>query len=225
MNLEEFNIFGKKVNLKRIIKEFAKIGLILLILISIYLLNHSVLLSPDDYTYTFVKGTYATERVDSLENCLETAKYFYKNWTGRVIPHVLIGIFRNINPIIYEIVNTIVFMIFIYLIPKVLNKKSSFLSILSVFGYFAFSKMFGEKFAWISGSFNYLWPSTMLLILVYYFYNYYIGKKDLNILSKIALILYSFIVGFMHENTSFVGGAFLVCLIGFKTATMNQFPL
>lgn len=163
MNLEEFNLFGKKVNVKKVIKELAKIGLILLILGSIYLLNHSVLLSPDDYTYTFVQGTYQSKRVDSLANCLETGKYFYQNWTGRVIPHVLIGIFRNINPIIYEVINTIVFMIFILLIPKILNKKSSFLSILSVFGYFAFSMMFGEKFAWISGAFNYLWPSLSLI--------------------------------------------------------------
>ena len=223
MNFEEFNIFGKKINLRKIIKELAKIGLILLILFSIFLLNHSVLLSPDDYNYSFVQGTNLTEKVDSLEKCIRTGKYFYQNWTGRVLPHVLIGIFRNINPIIYEIVNTVIFMIFICLIPKVLNKKSSFLSILCVFGYFAFSKMFGEKFAWISGSFNYLWPTTMLLILIHYFYNYYIGEKSLNTLSKIALILYSFIVGFMHENTSFVGGAFLICLILFKIKDFLKF--
>lgn len=83
--------------------------------------------------------------------------------------------------------------------------------------------MFGEKFAWISGSFNYLWPTTSLLILIHYFYNYYIGEKSLNILSKIALILYSFIVGFMHENTAFVSGAFFICLILFKIKNFLKF--
>ncbi len=222
MNLE-INFFGKKVNIKNLIKTVAKIGLILLIFISVYLLNHSVLLSPDDYNYTFVQGGYPGQRVDSLESCIQTGKFFYQNWTGRVIPHVLIGIFRNINPNIYEIVNTVVFMIFVLLIPKVLNKKTSFLSILSVFGYLAFSMMFGEKFAWISGAFNYLWPSTMLLILIYYFYKYFIDEKRLNLLSQIAIILFSFITGFMHENTAFVGGAFLVCLIGFKIKDFLNF--
>lgn len=222
MNLE-INILGKKINVKNFIKISAKIGLILLIFTSIYLLNHSVLLSPDDYNYTFVQGSNLTQRVDSLENAIQTGKFFYQNWTGRVIPHVLIGIFRNINPNIYEIVNTVVFLIFILLIPKVLNKKSSFLSILAVFGYLAFSKMFGEKFAWISGSFNYLWPSTVLLILIYYFYNYFIDEKKLNILAKISLILYAFIAGFMHENTAFVGGSFLVCLILFKIKDFLKF--
>ena len=222
----EFNIFGKKINKNKLyefIKIVAKVGLLLLIFGSIYLLNHSVLLSPDDYNYTFVQGSHHERRVDSIANCLETAKYFYNNWTGRVIPHVLIGIFRNINPIIYEIVNSLVFILFITTITKVLNKKSTFLGILSVFGYLSFSMMFGEKFAWISGAFNYLWPSTFLVLFIYYFYNYFIGEKELNKLAKIALILFAFVTGFMHENVAFVGGAFLVCLCLFKIKEFIKF--
>lgn len=215
----EIKIFGKKFEKEKIanfIKISAKIGLILLIFGSLFLLCHSVLLSPDDYNYTFVQGTFMQKRVDSLENALETAKYFYNNWTGRVIPHVLIGIFRNMNELIYEVINSFVFIIFVITITKVLNKKSTFLSLLSVFGYLAFSKMFGEKFGWISGAFNYLWPSTFLVIFIYYFYNYFKDKKDFKLLGKITIILFAFITGFMHENVAFVGGAFLVCLIAFN---------
>ena len=222
----EINIFGKEINKNKLyefIKNSAKIGLLLLIFVSMYLLNHSVLLSPDDYNYTFVQGSHHERRVDSIPNCLETAKYFYNNWTGRVIPHVLIGIFRNINPLIYEIVNSLIFLIFITTITKVLNKKSTFLNILAVFGYLSYSMMFGEKFAWISGAFNYLWPSTFLVIFIYYFYNYFIGEKELNKISKIALIIYSFIVGFMHENVAFVGGSFLICLFLFNIKKFIKF--
>ena len=222
----EIKIFGKKFEKEQIsnfIKISAKIGLILLILGSMFLLCHSVLLSPDDYNYTFVQGTYMQKRVDSLENALETAKYFYNNWTGRVIPHVLIGIFRNINELIYELINSLVFIIFIVMTTKVLNKKSSFLSLLSVFGYLAFSRMFGEKFAWISGAFNYLWPSTFLVIFVYYFYNYFKDNIKINKLGKITLILFAFITGFMHENVAFVGGAFLVCLLLFNIKKCFKF--
>lgn len=222
----EINIFGKKFEREKItnfIKVSAKLGLILLIFGSLFLLCHSVLLSPDDYNYTFVQGTYMQKRVDSLENALETAKYFYNNWTGRVIPHVLVGIFRNMNELIYEIVNSFVFIIFIITITKVLNKKSSFLSLLSVFGYLAFSRMFGEKFAWISGAFNYLWSSTFLVIFIYYFYNYFKDEKKLNILGKIALSLFAFVTGFMHENVAFVGGAFLGCLLLFNIKKCLKF--
>lgn len=222
----EIKIFGKKFEREKItnfIKISAKLGLILLIFGSLFLLCHSVLVSPDDYNYTFVQGSFMQKRVDSLENALETAKYFYNNWTGRVIPHVLIGLFRNMNELIYEVVNSLVFIIFIVTITKVLNKKSSFLSLLSVFGYLAFSRMFGEKFGWISGAFNYLWPSTFLVIFIYYFYNYFKDEKQLNIFGKIALILFAFITGFMHENVAFVGGAFLVCLLLFNIKKCLKF--
>lgn len=222
----EIKIFGKKFEREKItnfIKISAKLGLILLIFGSLFLLCHSVLVSPDDYNYTFVQGSFMQKKVDSLENALETAKYFYNNWTGRVIPHVLIGLFRNMNELIYEVVNSLVFIIFIVTITKVLNKKSSFLSLLSVFGYLAFSRMFGEKFGWISGAFNYLWPSTFLVIFIYYFYNYFKDEKQLNIFGKIALILFAFVTGFMHENVAFVGGAFLVCLLLFNIKKCLKF--
>lgn len=222
----EIKILGikfEKEKLINFIRISAKLGLILLIFGSLFLLCHSVLVSPDDYNYTFVQGTFMQKRVDSLENALETAKYFYNNWTGRVIPHVLIGIFRNMNELIYEIINSLVFIIFITTTSKVLNKKSSFLSILSVFGYLAFSRMFGEKFGWISGAFNYLWPSTFLVIFIYYFYNYFKKQKDINILGKILLVLFAFLTGFMHENVSFVGGAFLCCLMIFNIKEFLKF--
>lgn len=212
----EVTLFGKKVDLKKVIIILSKIGLLLLILISIYLLNRSVLLSPDDYNYTFVQGRTDLHRVSSIADCIETGKHFYNEWTGRVIPHVLVGIFRNINPHIFEVANTLVFMIFIITISKVLGKKTTFLSILATFGYLAFSTMFGEKFAWISGALNYLWPATFLSIFIYLFYNYFFERKEINKLGLIALTLYSFIAGFMHENTAFVGGAFLCCVIGFN---------
>lgn len=222
----EINILGKKFDKKKLvsfIKISAKIGLIFLILGSIFLLTHSVLLSPDDYNYTFVQGSFMQKRVDSLENALETARFFYNNWTGRVLPHVLIGIFRNLNPLFFEIINSIVFIIFIIGITKVLNKKSSFLSILASFGYLAFSRMFGEKVGWLSGTFNYLWPATCLVIFIYNYYNYFKEEKKLKILQKILLILFAFIVGFTHENVAFVGGAFLVCLLLFNIKKFLKF--
>lgn len=222
----EFNIFNRKIKIDEIadfIKKLAKFGLILLIVVSIFLLNHSVLLSPDDYNYTYVQGRGDRTKVDSLQNALETGKFFYHNWTGRVIPHVLIGIFRSLPEVIYEVSNTIVFLIFIIFITKVLNKKSTFLTILSVFGYLTFSKMFGEKFAWMSGAFNYLWPCTFLVIFVYFLYNYFIENKKLNVLQKIALILFAFVTAFTHENIAFVGGAFFVCLILFNIKQFLKF--
>ncbi len=215
----EINIFGKKIEITKIanlIKLLAKYGLIFLILASMLLINHSVLLSPDDYNYTYVQGRGDRTKVDSIEHAVETGKFFYHNWTGRVLPHVLVGVFRNLPAIYYEIINSFVFLLFIILITKVLNKKTTFLNLLSVFGYLSFSMMFGEKFAWISGSCNYLWPCTFLIIFIYFLYNYFIDNKKFNIAQKIAFSLFTFITAFTHENIAFVGGAFFVCLILFN---------
>lgn len=222
----EINIFGKKIKISKIanwIEVLAKIGLILLILGSMILLNHSTLVSPDDYNYTYVQGRGDRTKIDSIHNAIDTAKFFYNNWTGRVLPHVMVGVFRNLPETYFVIINSLVFLVFITLITKVLNKKTTYLGILSVFGYLAFSKMFGEKFAWLSGSCNYLWPSTLLVIFIYYLYNYFVGNKNLNILSKIALGLFTFITAFTHENVAFVGGAFFVCLILFNIKTFLKF--
>ena len=209
----KITVFEKELDIENIIIKLSKIGLLLLLLISIFILNRSVLLSPDDYNYTWVQGRNDGSRVSSIKDCIESGRYFYNHWTGRVLPHVLVGIFRNLNPHIFEVVNTIAFLIFITTISKVLGKKTTFLSLLSVFGYLVFSKMFGEKFAWISGSLNYLWPSLFLVIFIYYFYNYYLDRKEISKLGLIALTLYAFVSGFMHENTAFVGGAFLCVLL------------
>ena len=127
MEKEEICVFGlkmKKEKLLTFIKTSSLIALLLVIFVSMLILNHSVLLSPDDYNYTHVPGTGMTRQVDSIENALMAAKYFYNNWTGRVLPHVLIGFFRTLHPNVYTVVNSIIFMIFIVVTSKVLNKKA-----------------------------------------------------------------------------------------------------
>ena len=82
----EINIIGKKLEISKIanlIKILAKYGLIVLILASMLILNHSVLLSPDDYNYTYVQGRGDRTRVDSIENAIETGRFFYNNWTRK----------------------------------------------------------------------------------------------------------------------------------------------
>ena len=167
----------------------------------------------DDYNYTFVQGRADSARVNSISACIETAKYFYFNWTGRVLPHVLIGIFRNINPYVFEVVNSVLFVIFLITVTKVLNKKTSYLIILACFGYLAYSKMFGEKVAWISGACNYLWSCAFLAVFIYVFYNYFIDEKRLKTYQSILFVIFAFLAGSMHENTAFVGGAFATVLL------------
>ena len=156
------------------------------------------------------------DKVDTIKDCIDTSRYLYNNWTGRLLPHVLVGVFRSMNHYVFEIANTIVFMIMLIFANKVLSKKTTFMGILFSFGYLVFSMMFGEKFAWMSGALNYLWPTTCMVILIYILYKYTFDEINLNILAKIAVVLFSFITAFTHENISFVAGSFILCLFVFN---------
>ena len=208
--------FLKSEKFRNFVIESSKYALLTLILVSILILNLSTLVSPDDYNYSFVLGGEPRNEVDSIEDCIATSKYLYNNWTGRLLPHVLVGIFRSMNHYVFEIVNTIVFMIMLICANKVLNKKITFLGILTSFGFLVFSMMFGEKFAWISGALNYLWPTTCMVVFIYFMYRYTMGEIEISKIGKISIALFSFITAFTHENISFVAGSFLLCLYVFN---------
>lgn len=208
--------FLKSEKFRNFVIESSKYALLILILVSILILNLSTLVSPDDYNYSFVLGGEPRNEVDSIEDCIATSKYLYNNWTGRLLPHVLVGIFRSMNHYVFEIVNTIVFMIMLICANKVLNKKITFLGILTSFGFLVFSMMFGEKFAWISGALNYLWPTTCMVVFIYFMYRYTMGEIEISKIGKISIALFSFITAFTHENISFVAGSFLLCLYVFN---------
>ncbi len=209
-----------KEKLEKYIPRLALIGLMLLIMASMFILNRATLLGPDDYVYSYVMGSYKV-KVNTLKTILAQADYFYHNWTGRVLPHIMVGIFRSFKTeYIYDISNTLVFMIFITVVSTAIHKKDekslTFLGVLSVFGYFTFSKMFGEKFAWIAGALNYLWPSTIMAIFIHRLVSYRneIGdgtKKTKKYIAKIVgTCVIAFLAGVCHENVAFVTGSFII---------------
>jgi hypothetical protein len=92
-----------KEKLEKYIPCLALIGLMLLIMASMFILNRATLLGPDDYVYSYVMGSYKV-KVNTLKTILAQADYFYHNWTGRVLPHIMVGIFRSFkSEYIYDI--------------------------------------------------------------------------------------------------------------------------
>ena len=194
--------------MEKIKKNWPNILLIGLIVGCMFILNISTLRSPDDYSYAY---TIAGQdlKIESLAELFNSGKNIYMGWTGRVIPHLLVGIFMTTSVIPLKIINTILFIFLIIYSNKFISRKSSFLSLILAFGFFVYGKMFGEKFTWISGSLNYLWTSVGLILYLYNIYGYFVENKELKKWQKIVLILSGFIVGFSHEVMSFVGGSFL----------------
>ena len=194
--------------MEKIKKNWLIISLILSIAGCVFILNIATLYSPDDYSYANVIGG-EDLKITSFSEVIQDAKYLYTNWTGRIIPHLLIGFFMTTNTFVLKILNTILFILLLLLITKFINRKTSYLSIIVAFGFFVYGKMFGEKFAWISGSLNYLWTSVALIAYLYAIYGYFVENRELKLWQKILIVISGFLIAFSHEVMAFVGGSFL----------------
>ncbi len=168
--------------------------------------------AQDEYNYSNVDRS--NERVDSVSDIIETQINMYKEWTGRIPVSGLIQLFLYIGTPVYNVVNSLVFIVALIFICKVLNNKVSILQISGVLFLIVFAiGSFWEKFIWISGSLNYLWPVTAILIVMYYIYNIIINNKSLKSLEKAFLYFMSFFAGWSQENAAFVLGSFFMIII------------
>jgi len=194
--------------MEKLKKNWPIILLLLAISGCIFILNIATLISPDDYNYAMIFGG-DDLKITSFTEIKESSKFLYESWTGRILPHILVGLFMTTNVWVFYILNTIMFLILLVIITRFISRKNTYLTLIMAFGFFVYGTMFGEKFAWISGSLNYLWTAVALMVYLYTFYGYFVENKDLNKWKKIILTLSGFVVGFLHEVTAFVGGAFL----------------
>lgn len=182
--------------------------LLIAIVFCMLILNISTLFSPDDYSYAkLVAGD--DLKITSVSEITQAMKYLYTNWTGRIIPHILVGVFMTTNVAVFKIMNTGLFIILLLYITKFMTRKTTYLSLIVAFGFFVYGKMFGEKFVWISGSLNYLWTSTALIIYLYTLYGYFVENHFFKKWQKVVCVIAGFLIAFSHEVMAFVGGAFL----------------
>lgn len=139
--------------MEKIKKNWPMILLWLAIAGCMFILNIATLRSPDDYSYATTIGG-EDLKITSFAEIKNGAKYLYSSWTGRIIPHILVGIFMTTNTFFFKIINTLLFVVLLVLINRFMTRKNSYLSILLAFGFLIYGKMFGEKFAWISRKFE-----------------------------------------------------------------------
>ncbi len=139
--------------MEKIKKNWAMVALLLAIAGCMLILNIATLRSPDDYSYATTIGG-DDLKITSFAEIKNGAKYLYSSWTGRIIPHLLVGLFMTTSTFFFKIINTLLFVVLLVLINRFMTRKNSYLSILLAFGFLIYGKMFGEKFAWISRKFE-----------------------------------------------------------------------
>lgn len=187
----------------------------IVIYISIFLICNCNLFAQDEYNYSNISWT--NQRLSSFSDIFYSQKLIYQNWSGRIPVLTLVQVFLYIGTIFYDIFNPAVFILFIIMILKIadvkINIKNVFVVLfLSLFGAYKF----WEKYIWISGSLNYLWTVTAMLVMMYYLKSIVTNNKKINILETFIFFIISFFAGWSHENTAFVLGSFIIFFLIFN---------
>ncbi|MGL4392328.1 MAG: DUF3329 domain-containing protein [Fusobacteriaceae bacterium] len=180
-------------------------GILLIVtLIAIFLLNHFSHLTYDEYMNSFVRGTW--ERVENISTAIRSNIKYYKVWGGRT--QFFVQLFLLMPKIIYNIINSIVFILMLIMtyinLGAEFKKKNIFTSLLVIImiSWFGIAN-FGETTLWISSSINYMWWATLLMFFTYYskkLINNKISVPKNNLLFVIVLIIFGFSSGWTNEN-------------------------
>lgn len=132
---------------------------------------------------------------------------FYFNWGGRIWGEFFADLFLSIPKKIFNIINTIGYLVFVGLIYVNITGKIKFspsLFVLINFLLFACLPAFGQDILWISGTANYMWSSLIPLFYMA-FWRLYLHKECRwmnSIPVVIILMFFGILAGWSNENVS-----------------------
>ena len=112
-----------------------------------------------------------TTLLSSFSDIISSTYNMYDKWHGRIVANFLNFIFMYFkDKTIFNICNTIVYCIFILLIGYhavgSFKKVSGYLFLFINVFLWLFLSAWGQTLLWLTGSFNYLWTSTIILIFL-----------------------------------------------------------
>lgn len=189
---------------------------LLLVFSLILLLNILTPYIADDFVYQLIFGT--KEYVTNVGDIFESQLNHYDKWGGRSVVHFIAQVLLLLPPFLADVLNSMAYLLFVYLIYlHIIGKKGrhslSLFVLINLAAWF-FMPMFGDTVLWITGSANYLWGTTILLLflLPYRFYNGVVNDKKKAFVT-IVMLLAGVIAGWTNENT--VAGMIVIILLLF----------
>lgn len=179
---------------------------------TVFILNYYTQYTSDDYMYHyFFDYGMPHEETRVLESIWEIPKSMinhYNLWNGRVFVHGIIQFFMMFDKNIFNVFNTIIYIILGLIIYKHIfpcSKEYIPIWLLSIYILmWIFIPIFGQSVLWLSGSINYLWMAVIILAFLFPYrkheYNYE-NKKD-SLLMIILMFIFGFFAGASKENGS-----------------------
>lgn len=173
---------------------------------AMYIFNKNIALLSDDYVYFYKWGTDVPCK--DISDVLESQWTHYFTWGGRSIAHTLVQIFLMYDGQLFDILNTIMYIILLnvlYLHIRGFRSISnvSLLTILFVnLILFTLVPAFGESCFWLTGACNYLWCPTIALSFLLLYRAQYDHDENL-VVNPVLLMLIFFggvLAGWSNEN-------------------------
>jgi len=207
------DILNKKKNQKIIF-----CSILIIFFIAIYTLNRLYPLLAEDWDYSFiwVPGNDSPDRIMGLKDILNSQYNHYMNWGGRSVTHAVLQFVLMLDPLYGDILNSLVFILYLYLVYKIVNHghtNNTMLFLFTASALWIFLPEFMSTTIWLTYSLNYLWSTTFILFFIFPYYRYYREeKKNDSLLKKIAMFLAGVIAGWTNENMSLAMIAFILLI-------------
>ncbi|WP_029903947.1 DUF6056 family protein [Prevotella sp. 10(H)] len=212
-------------------------GLLILFLcavsVLIFIFNYLFPNYVDDWIYSFVYGEYPLRRVSSLSDIFIGQYNHYFKWGGRSVVHVIAQILLVLPPFLQDVLNTIVFLLFIFAIYRIANynnKINAYLFIFITILLWFYTPVLTHDILWITGSANYLWSCLLLLAFIYPYYLTYRtehNKGKNKSLKFIGFLFLGILAGWTNENMAaamiFMTGVF--CIYFWKKNIMQKWAV
>lgn len=172
----------------------------------------------DDYVYAFIwpgQSMYiplpdAVERISGFYDIIVSQWSHYLTGNGKAPAHLLVQFFVWQDKLIFDVFNSLVFVLLIleiYWISNmgVVSLNNINLTILCAIFFFvwAFTVNFAGVFLWISGSCNYLWMLVVLLSFLVLYVRKYYRMNEITIrsgLAKYLIFAWGILAGWANEN-------------------------
>jgi hypothetical protein len=187
-----------------------QISLLLLLFVffgaAIFVLNVKTPFQWDDFRLTQIWPNEDGLRVKNFNDILVSQYNHYYTWGGRTLVHIVAQYLVFIAPLKADMLNTLAYLLYVGLIYYHIKGKSKHDLLLFAginFLVYFFQPVFGETILWLTGSANYLWGTSVILLFMLP-YRLYDGQHQLKYtLPKSAgMLLLGVMAGWTNENTA-----------------------
>lgn len=194
----------------------------------VFILNVKTPFQWDDFRLTQIWPNEDGLKVQSFRDILISQYNHYYTWGGRILVHIVAQYLVFIEPLKADILNTLVYLIYVTLIYYHIKGKTKhdfvvFIGV-NILVYFL-QPVFGETILWLTGSANYLWGTSVILLFMLP-YRMYDAEKPARytILKCIGMFILGIMAGWTNENTAAAMLFMLVIFVAFYKVKKWRIP-